>query len=81
MNPPPDSSSLEPGISRRTVLGYTKAVIVERACIHAPITEAMIGDGGLIVDEKIRADLASALTTLADHVRGRRWRETALPAG
>jgi NAD(P)H-dependent FMN reductase len=56
----------------RKVLGYAHAVIVEAACVHAPVTAASIGDDGLISDPAIRAQIAEALVQLADHVaRGR----------
>jgi len=49
----------------RTVLGFAHAAIVDAACVHVPITEAMLGPDGLIVDEEARAAIAAALVTLA----------------
>jgi len=49
----------------RTVLGFAHATIVDAACVHVPITEAMIDADGLIADPATRAAIAEALTTLA----------------
>lgn len=54
--------------SLRLVLGYAKAVVVEAACAHNPVTAAMVGDDGLISVPAIRAELAKALTELGRHV-------------
>jgi NAD(P)H-dependent FMN reductase len=51
----------------RTVLGFAHATIVEAACVHVPITDAMIGADGLIVDPDTRKTIAHSLTTLASH--------------
>lgn len=49
----------------RTVLGYAHARIVDGACIHVPVTPAMIGRDGLIQDDTIRAALRDVLADLA----------------
>jgi NAD(P)H-dependent FMN reductase len=57
--------------SLRQVLAYTGAVIVEGACVQLPVTEAVLGQDGLVSDPAILQELAGALTTLADHRDGR----------
>ena len=54
--------------SLRKVLGYVKADIVESACVHFPVTEAMIGDDGLLAEPALRGQISDAITALADHV-------------
>jgi chromate reductase, NAD(P)H dehydrogenase (quinone) len=54
--------------SLRKVLGYVKAVIVESACIHLPVTEALITDEGLISDPSVRVRISDALNELIDRV-------------
>ena len=49
----------------RTVLGFAHATIVEDACVHVPVTDAMIGTNGAIADADARDRVADALTTLA----------------
>jgi len=49
----------------RTVLGFAHATIVDAACVHVPITEAMLEADGLITDPDVRAAIAGALTELA----------------
>jgi len=49
----------------RTVLGFAHATVVEAACVHVPITDAMVGTDGLIADPDARAPIATALTELA----------------
>jgi NAD(P)H-dependent FMN reductase len=51
----------------RTVLGYVGATVVEGACVHVPITSAMVDDGGLIADAATRDDVARAVRSLAAH--------------
>jgi NAD(P)H-dependent FMN reductase len=48
----------------RAVLGYAHAEVVEQACVHVPVTSALIGDGGLIVDPPVREQIAEALAVL-----------------
>jgi NAD(P)H-dependent FMN reductase len=48
----------------RTVLGYAHADIIERACAHIPITNAMIGADGLITDAASRAEIDRAIAAL-----------------
>jgi chromate reductase len=55
--------------SLRTVLGYTGGVIVEDACVRAPVARAMVGDDGVIADEVIRERLAETIEALVSHVR------------
>jgi hypothetical protein len=47
------------------VLGFAHATIVEDACVHVPVTDAMIGTNGAIADADARGRVADALTTLA----------------
>jgi chromate reductase len=54
--------------SLRTVLGYAHATIVEEACLHVPVTSAMVGDDQLIHDGAARDQIAGALRRLAAHV-------------
>ncbi len=53
--------------SLRTVLGYTKATVVEAACAAIPVPGAMVDEEGLISDPLVLDHLARALNTLADH--------------
>ncbi len=53
--------------SLRTVLGYTKAAVVEAACADIPVPGAMVDEEGMISDPSVLDHLARALTTLADH--------------
>jgi chromate reductase len=41
----------------RQVLGYASATIIEGACVHIPVTGAMIGPDGVITDLAIRDQL------------------------
>ncbi len=52
--------------SLRIVLGYVNARIVESACVELPVPRQAVGADGLITDERIRSQLADALSTLAD---------------
>jgi NAD(P)H-dependent FMN reductase len=49
----------------RSVLGYTGADIVERACLRIPVARGMIGADGLIADPAVRAQLSDVLGLLA----------------
>jgi NAD(P)H-dependent FMN reductase len=49
----------------RTVLGYAHATIIERACVHVPVTAAMIGADGVVADPSARAAIAGALAVVA----------------
>jgi NAD(P)H-dependent FMN reductase len=49
----------------RTVLSYAHATIVDEACVHVPVTTAMIGPDGVVADEPSRAVIAGALAVLA----------------
>jgi NAD(P)H-dependent FMN reductase len=49
----------------RTVLGFAHATIVEPACAHVPVTEAMLDGDGTIIDRDARTAIADALTELA----------------
>jgi NAD(P)H-dependent FMN reductase len=48
----------------RTVLGFAHATIVDAACVHVPVTDAMIGTDGLIADAAARASIATAFDEL-----------------
>jgi NAD(P)H-dependent FMN reductase len=50
----------------RSVLGYTGADIVERACLRIPVARGMIGADGLIADPAVRAQLSDVLELLAE---------------
>jgi NAD(P)H-dependent FMN reductase len=50
--------------SLRAVLGYAHAEIVEQACVHVPVTSAMIGEDGLIDDPAAREQIAVAVEAL-----------------
>ena len=52
------------------VLRYVGAVAVERACVRVPVPRDAVGPDGIIADPAIRAELLSALMTLAEHARG-----------
>jgi hypothetical protein len=52
----------------RAVLGYAHADIVEEACVHVPVTSAMVGDDQLIHDLERRQQIAGVLERLASHV-------------
>lgn len=51
----------------RTVLGYVGATVVDAACIHVPITAAMLDEEGLIADAATRDEVVSAVRSLAAH--------------
>lgn len=51
----------------RTVLGYVGATVVEGACVHVPITAAMLDEDGLIADGATRDEVVSAVRSLAAH--------------
>ena len=52
----------------RTVLGFAHATIVESACVHVPVTDALIDDEVLVTDPDARAKIADALGELARHL-------------
>lgn len=54
--------------SLRLVLNYTGAAIMEEACVHLPVTPAMIDAGGIITDVAVRDGIAAALATLGQRV-------------
>ncbi|SDD40283.1 NADPH-dependent FMN reductase [Rhodococcus tukisamuensis] len=54
--------------SLRLVLTYTGAAIVEEACVHLPVTPAMIDEGGIITDVAVREGIAATLATLSQRV-------------
>jgi chromate reductase len=51
--------------SLRRVLGYVAAQIVEAACLEIPVTDAMVGADGLVMDHSARLGLSRALEILA----------------
>ncbi len=51
--------------SRRKVLGYVHAVIVELACLAVPVSSAMIQDDGLVEDPEVVRVLRDSLERLA----------------
>ncbi|HEY7917740.1 MAG TPA: NADPH-dependent FMN reductase [Acidimicrobiales bacterium] len=56
--------------SLRRVLGYVKADIIEAACVHIPVTEALITDDGLLSDLTFRRQISDGLTELAARAMG-----------
>jgi NAD(P)H-dependent FMN reductase len=58
--------------SLRAVLGYAHAEVVEQACVHVPVTSALIGDDGLIVDPLVREQIAAALAVLVCRLAARK---------
>ncbi|WP_037913096.1 NADPH-dependent FMN reductase [Actinacidiphila yeochonensis] len=50
----------------RTVLGYTGADIVERACVRIPVGREALGADGIITDPEIRRQLGNLLALLAE---------------
>jgi NAD(P)H-dependent FMN reductase len=50
--------------SLRLVLNYTDAKIVEDACVHLPVTSAMVDGEGLIADAAVRTGIARSLVAL-----------------
>lgn len=56
--------------SLRRVLGYVKADIIEAACVHIPVTEALITDDGLLSDLTFRRQISDSLTELAARAMG-----------
>jgi len=57
--------------SLRTVLGYAGAVVVDAACLHVPVREAMVDPKGLIADPSVAGQTAEALAVLAAYVAAR----------
>lgn len=58
--------------SLRQVLGYTGARIIEDACVEVQVTEAVLGEDGLVSDPAILQELTAALNTLVAHAEVRR---------
>jgi chromate reductase len=52
--------------SLRKVLGYVHAVVVEPACLIAPVTSAMVNEDGLVADETVVQRLVDSLEILAE---------------
>jgi NAD(P)H-dependent FMN reductase len=50
----------------RTVLSYAHARIIESACVHIPVTAAMIGVDSYVTDDVALASVVSVLRALAD---------------
>jgi NAD(P)H-dependent FMN reductase len=55
--------------SLRKVLGYVAADIAEEACVKLPMDREAIGPDGEVSDPGYRAGVATALGSLASHVR------------
>jgi NAD(P)H-dependent FMN reductase len=53
--------------SLRRVLNYAHAAVVKDACVSIPVTRQMVGNGGLISEPTIRAQILAALTILIAH--------------
>jgi chromate reductase len=68
--PASPSGASDAHASLRRVLQYAGADIVESACARVPITRQLVGAQGLVDDEPARAQIAAAVTRLAEHVRG-----------
>jgi NAD(P)H-dependent FMN reductase len=58
--------------SLRAVLGYAHAEVVEQACVHIPVTAAMIGDDGLLDDLSVRDQIAAAFAVLVGRLAAAR---------
>jgi chromate reductase len=52
----------------RRVLGYAHATVVEAACLHVPVPQAMVGDDGLVTDSAARDAIARVAAIVAHHV-------------
>ncbi len=52
--------------SLRTVLNYAGTRIVEDACAHIPVARHAVGDDGLIHDDALRREIATAVAALRD---------------
>jgi NAD(P)H-dependent FMN reductase len=48
----------------RAVLGFAHATIVEAACVHVPVTDAMIDTEGLVADATVRDELVEMFDAL-----------------
>jgi chromate reductase len=53
--------------SLRKVLGYAGADIVEAACARIPVERSLVGTDGLVTDDAVRAQIAEAVSRLAEH--------------
>ncbi|HKS47228.1 MAG TPA: NADPH-dependent FMN reductase [Amycolatopsis sp.] len=53
--------------SLRIVLGYLNVDLVEQACVHIPVGRDLLGEDGLVHDERTRERIAAAVTALASH--------------
>jgi chromate reductase, NAD(P)H dehydrogenase (quinone) len=53
--------------SLRKVLGYAGADIVEAACARIPVERSLVGTDGLVTDDAVRAQIAAAVSRLAEH--------------
>ena len=51
--------------SLAAVLGYAHATVIGDACIHIPVTAAMVGADGTIADPAARAAIADAVAALS----------------
>jgi NAD(P)H-dependent FMN reductase len=58
--------------SLRLVLGYAGTDIVDAACADIPVQRADVGPDGLVTGAAERAQIASVVRALADHVAARR---------
>jgi chromate reductase len=65
--PAAPSGGADAHASLRKVLGYTGSDIVEGACVRVPVARGAVGDDGLVADEAVRGELATALRALAEH--------------
>jgi chromate reductase len=54
------------------VLGYAGADVVSDACLRVPVTRDQVGADGRLTAEGPREAIATAVSRLASHVRGRR---------
>lgn len=50
--------------SLQTVLAYTDANVVDAACVDIPVPRSLIGDDGIVHDEKARATISRAVGAL-----------------
>jgi len=53
----------------RTVLTFAHATIIESACVHVSVTDAMLDREGMVTDGEVRARVSDALAILVSSCR------------
>ena len=69
--PAAPSAAADAHESLAKVLRYAGAEIIDDACVRIPVTREMVGPDGLISDDRVRAEIAVAVTALARYARAR----------